>query len=442
MSMERKLDLHESLTKEEMHRLRNLAYQVAEIASDEKKWKEKKKLWIATNDLKPQRPMIMIAPGCWPELIQRSQISDRYFANIEEELTKRITRAHCFHDDNIIDKKLYVPYVTFTTGWCDEHVRPFDERSDHAAKFQPCIFTFEDFEKKMKKPTMWVDREQTEINYKLCQEIFGDILDVIKGMPYTTTNDDPMYNVAICGGANIQAIWEELHGYENMLIDLYEEPEFTKEAFQFITDGVSDYIDRGIEEGIWLLNNTGLLDFGAINQQNTPLGSNGLAWTNDLPKEGYNGKVRTQDLWLWCQAQDFTCVSPEMTAEFLVPYEAQLCKKFGMVAYGCCENIDGKYDIVLDAIDNIREFSCSAYSSIHRAVEKVGGKYVICWKPKPTNVFATFDPKRIEAELRHGMEIAKGMPIVVKLCEIETMCGHIDRAQYWIDTAMELAHKI
>ncbi len=421
------------LTKEDIERLRNLAYEVKDLAKDPK-WKKVEDDWTSLNDLKPNRPMVMIAPENWYELTPSSTIQDPFFADVEENLARRVYRSKHFRDDFVIDDILYVPYVTVMTDWVENRERPYDDRPDHSGTFNPCIIETSDFEKKMREPTLYVDREKSEENYKLCQEIFGDILTVIKGEPLHGATD----NTVMGNGLSMIDVWVELRGLEQVMLDLYMEPEFTHEVMSFMCEYCLKYTKQCIDEGIWLLNNNGVT---ALKWPNTAAGSNGLTYTTDLPAKDYDGKVRSKDLWLWLMAQEFTCVSPEMLAEFVLPYQGKIAKEFGLIGYGCCEVMDKKYDVILDAIPNIRQFSVNAFSSIDIAAEKLNGKYVMNWKVNPTNVFLTYDEARLENEIRHALEVTKGMPIIAELREITTMNGHVERGSWWIDKAMELVYK-
>lgn len=423
----------ERLTSQEIERLRNLAYKVKEIANNSK-WEGKVKDWTALNDLKPNRPMVLMMPECWQELMPESEIKDPFFKNVEENLARRVFREEHFNDDMVLDDILYVPYVTVMTDWVDHRERPYDDRPDHSGAFHPCIIETSDFEKKMHEPTLYVDREKTEENFKLCQEIFGDILTVVKGEPLTGATD----NTIMGNGLSMIDVWVELRGLEQVMMDLYMEPEFTHEVMSFMSDYCLKYTKQCIDEGIWLLNNNNAT---ALKWPNTATGSNGLTYTTDLPAKDYDGKVRSKDLWLWLMAQEFTCVSPEMLAEFILPYQAKIAKEFGLIGYGCCEVMDKKYDVITEAIPNIRQFSINCFSDIDIAAKKLGGRYAMNWKVNPTNVFLTYDENRIENEIRHALEVTQGMPVIAELREVQTMNGHMERATWWINKAMELVYK-
>ena len=431
------MENYERITKEEISCLRNLAMEVREIAKDPK-WAEKIKLWRMMNDMQPGgRTMVMFPPECWHELIPASTLvcKDPLFRKIELELRQRVMRGRYFNDDIILTDILYIPYVFTMTDWVENRARPYDERPDHSGAFHPCIIETSDFEKKMRFPDIEVDREKSAENFKLVKEILGDLLTVVEGAPFQADH----FTSVMGNGVSMIDIWVELRGLEQVMYDLYEEPEFTHEVMSFFVEGEKKFWKKNFDEGIWLPNNNGYMPLAA-NSATTAAGTNGMTYTSELP-EKVEGKVQPKDLWVWAMAQDFTGVSPEMLAEFVLPYQAQLTKEFGLVGYGCCENIDKKYDVIKAAISNVRQFAVSAFSSIDTAVEKIGGDFVMSWKVNPANVFMSYDEDRIRKELEHGLSIAKGMPCVLALREAQTVNGHLERGFKWCDIAMELVEK-
>lgn len=417
--------------KKDIEYLRRLAEQVSGISKNPK-WAEKRLLWEKLNRMEKTRPLVIFPPECWHELIpdHTLMLKDPVLRSIEKELKMRIYRAEHFDDDVVLTDVLYVPYDTHVTDWTDDRVRPYDERPDHTGCFHPCINETRDL-KKIKLPELTVDMEKSQENFRLVKEILGDILRVIEGEPFTAA----AHQSVMGWGNSLIDIWCELRGLEQVMYDLYEEPEFTHEAMAILYEGRLRYLEKGIELGIWKLNNNEYM----VNGTATACGSNGLACTDLLPAKDYKGKVRLKDLWGYCMAQEFTVVSPDMLEEFVLPYQQKLSALFGMNAYGCCEKMDMKYDVVEKYIPNLRQVSVSAFSDIAVGAEKIGGRHVISWKVNPTDVFHTYDNQRIRKMIAHGMEVSKGNPLIVELREAQTCCGHIEYGSSWVDICMELS---
>jgi hypothetical protein len=158
---------------------------------------------------------------------------------------------------------------------------------------------------------------------------------VEQGLPTTSDTD----NLAKGWGWSAIDILCELRGLENLYMDFILAPEFVHEAMEFITQGILEYKKTILENGWLKLNN-----FSYVRQANTPLGSNGLSITDELPGRDYSGTVRYSDLWGYSEAQELSDVSPEMHLEYVLPYQKRLTSDFGLLSYGCCESNDKKWD--------------------------------------------------------------------------------------------------
>ena len=421
------------LSNDEISVLKNLAKQVGEIAADPR-WKEKKALWAATNSLNSIRPMVLCPPqGAWNELVppQLNIVRDPFFKKYEKTFRQHIFRNQYMRDDRVIDNKVYIPYSVQITDWVEGRQRPYDDRTDHASGYIPVILETSDL-KKMQLPELILDEKQSAENFAIAQELFGEYLDVIQGEPLY---DFSFYDV-LGHGTSLIDIWCELRGLDTVFYDLYDEPEFTKEAMQFLMEGTIKCLKQGEDLGIWTLNNNGF-EMDSV----SPCGTCGIAYSNELPAPDYNGKVRLKDLWGYSMAQEFHPVSAEMLEEFVLPYQAKIADMFAMNAYGCCECNDLKWDAILRHIPRLRSLSVSAASDLKTAADRLKDQYVICYKPNPSEMLISFDPDKIKREMSHAMEMAKDTHLVVILRTIETVMNEPHRLSTWIDTTMELANQ-
>ena len=419
------------LSKKEIKILKELAKKVEEISFD-KRFKEKEILWKKINSLKNTRPLIWCPPQAgWDEIIDPSVnvVKDELFGYYEKLLRQLIYRDNNLRDDEIISNKIYVPYVTHITDWIENRQRPFDSRADYSGKFHPSIIETSDLQK-LRFPELTLDEKASKEDYELAQEVFGDYMDVIQGEPFFNATHDKVMG----HGFSLIDIWCELRGIETVYYDLIDKPEFTKEAMQFLMEGTIHYLKQAVKLGIFRLNNN---EF--VKESTSPCGTCGLACTDQLPALDYYGAVRLKDLWGYCMAQEFHTVSADMLEEFVLPFQTQIADLFGLNVYGCCESNDKKWDSIIKHIPRLRALSVSPYSDLEIAVEKLKDHYVLCWKPKPADMIAAYDPERMRDELAHAMDIAKGTHLVIILREIETVYHDPKRLTVWIDTAMELA---
>ena len=78
-------------------------------------------------------------------------------------------------------------------------------------------------------------------------------------------------------------------------------------------------------------------------------------------------------------------ISPEMMKEFLLPYQIPILEQFGLSAYGCCEDMTKKIDI-LKEIKNLRRIAVTPWSNLLACAEEIGKDYVLSWRPSPAEM--------------------------------------------------------
>ena len=148
--------------------------------------------------------------------------------------------------------------------------------------------------------------------------------------------------------------------------------------------------------------------------------------------------VTSKDAWAFGLAQLFSSVSPEITAEFEVPYMQELYQHFGALYYGCCDRLDDRLDIV-DRMPNIRKISCSPWSDREAFAEKLPKKYIMSNKPSPAFLAeAVFDEKRVRDDIRRTMDAAakNGLGLEFILKDISTVCNQPQRLTRWAEIVM------
>jgi hypothetical protein len=391
-------------------------------------------LWTDKNALRKVRPLVLcsLPEAAWDEILPEAAlvVKDPWFRRCEWELRRKIYRWEHIKDDEIINAKLYVPIERTVTDWVEGRVRPYADRADHSAKFTPSLIEYGDL-KKLRFPELTVDRKLTKQHVAAVTDVFGDILDVIEGEPFYGGSDSQVLG----WGNGLIDVLCELRGLETVFYDLYSAPEFVKEAMDFLMRGTLRYLDVMEKENLLRLNNN---EF--IYLSNTPLGSNGLACSDQLPESGYNpDHVTTRDLWGYTQAQEFSEVSPECHEEFVLPYQGPIADRFGLNSYGCCEGNDKKWKNIIRHIPRLREVSVSHAANLEIAAETLKADYVLSWKPHPVTMIASYNEDLIRRELRKGFDRLKGCHSIVCLRDTQTLFGEPQRAGGWTRVAQEVA---
>jgi hypothetical protein len=102
------------------------------------------------------------------------------------------------------------------------------------------------------------------------------------------------------------------------------------------------------------------------------------------------------------------------------------------VAYGCCENLTRKIDI-LRQIPNLRHIAVTPTADVAACAEQIKTDYVFSWRPNPADmVCCGFDEAKIRRIIREGMEAAKDCYVTIHLKDIETVEGEPERLAKWV----------
>ncbi len=232
----------------------------------------------------------------------------------------------------------------------------------------------------LKLPQITLDKAATDKKYNFIGELFGDIL-----APRLT------------GTSIYSAIWDNIpryHGVENMLMDLYDRPDFMHKMVSIFTDMAVSTIDQYEQLGV--------LEPYPLYIHCTP------APAYELPSADFDGKhVRKKDVWGRGMAQIFSTVSPATREEFDIDYAMRIYGDCGLVYYGCCEPLDNQID-VLRKFKNLRKISITPWADADRAADVIGKEYVFSYKPNPAFVAGkSFDPAPVREELSRVLAACK-----------------------------------
>jgi len=395
--------------------LRNLAHRVAEIAAQPTQ-EERRRLWYATNGLKPIKPLIFCSPeGARVELIPEStlRLRDPLLRGWELNLLQRIYTWEHFSDDQVIDATLAVPHVYQDTGWGLEPTRTHSDTERGSYIWDAPVKELSDLDK-LHYPEVIVDWEASRRQLELAQDLFGDILHIEQ-------------RTSFWWSLGLMMVWAQLRGLQQIMMDMILEPEWMHRACQFLAAGRLHFVDNIEQQGLLSLNNG-----------NQYVGSGSWGWTDLLPPPDYQpGHVRTQDMWGFTEGQEITGVSPEMHWEFAMQYEAPIHQRFGLTYYGCCEPLDKKFDYV-KRLPNLHAVSISPWCDRAIAAEALGDRYVYSWKPHPAHLAGVqFDGDYVRSYIRETLEITRGCAVVMSLKDTHTCNQQPARFDEWTRIAQE-----
>jgi len=111
--------------------------------------------------------------------------------------------------------------------------------------------------------------------------------------------------------------------------------------------------------------------------------------------------------------------------------------EFGLVAYGCCEDLTAKIKI-LRQIPNLRRIAVSPFANVARCAEQIGKDYVLSYRPSPVDMVAYgFSSEQVRGVLRRDLAACRGCHVDITLKDVETVQHDPTRIPQWVRIARE-----
>lgn len=398
--------------KDQINILRELAKQVKEI-SETPDNAEKRQKWADHNDLKGNtEPLIWICPdddGGWLELIPEEHIlcRDEKLRQLERQLRKYIYHYDHFKDDFVFEPSVRfdIPgeYTGYTYGakyqksaWGIDIVsHPISKNAYH-------LDNYLDDEKNVEallnhKVDFIVDDAEYSSVKELYENAIGDILRVDFTIPY----------IVLVQSLLIELV--HLSGLEELFYSLYECPDKIKQIISHMANSKNELLDSLQKRKLLFDNNT-----------NIYTGSGGLGYTNTPVADKNN--IQLSDMWGFADSQEFSSVSPRMFKEFALDFQKIGLNRFGRACYGCCEPLDTRYSMIIEALPNLRRVSVSPWSDVDIAAEFLKDRAIYSWKPNPAAICTGFDEEEIAKKLKYVARATQNCTTEIILKDIRT-CG-------------------
>jgi hypothetical protein len=349
---------------------------------------ERKRLWTALKDLRPERPMVLFEVWTLGNHFVHEdelQCTDPFLRKVELNMRRYIRQVEEIGDDLVLEPSYRLFWEVEATDYGVEivDVHGDDTHGDNIGyAFNHPLRTPQDVA--LLRPRAWkANRANTLQKSELLSEAFGDLLPVeIAGMG----------DFWLAMTADLF----KLIGNDNLLAWTYDAPEALHTIMAYLREDRLAYFHWLEAEGLLGVNNPEFV------------GSGSPGYTTALPQPGYAGQARLKDIWAWMDSQETTMISPRMFAEFFLPYMAEVSALFGLVYYGCCEPVHDRWDRIASAMPNIRAVSISPWCNQRLMGEKLGRQYVFSRKPKPWLIGVdTPDWEGLEKELDETLEAAR-----------------------------------
>jgi len=396
--------------------LRNLAKQYAEICARPVQ-DERRALWRQHNSLKKTRPLIYVRAFAWREMPQSECLCKDPFARQQEDFFRRHLFWNTLDDDSTFEPWITIQAKRVCNGWGIAGERHFGDEPGGSFKVDYPLKELSDIDK-LRTPWHEIDEATTARHVAQLSDVIGDIItiNVDRGPSYRMWTGDISTDLGY------------LRGIEHFMMDMLDNPEWLHRLVKFMSDGILKTHEEAEAAGDW----------GLCAHQNQAMP---YAEELEAPAANVNGVKRSQ-LWGFMAAQELTAVSPAMHDEFMLQYQLPILKHFGLVAYGCCEDLTNKIDM-LRQIPNLRRIAVSPFANPARCAEQIGQDYVLSYRPSPADMVSYgFDQARIRTILKRDMEACRDCHVDITLKDVETVERDPQRVKNWVALTREVIDEV
>ena len=396
--------------------LRDLAQRYLEICHDPGQ-KTKRDLWRRHNSLQKTAVPIYVRAFAWQEMPESPcRCQDGFFHHYENFFRESLFRSS-FGDDFIFEPWVTVPAIKRCTGWGVESKRMHSGEAGGSYKVDYPIRELADIGK-LHAPLHAIDEAKTAEYAGKLAEAIGDLITI-------NVDRGPAHQF---WSADLSTDLGYLRGIENIMLDMLDQPAWLHQLVGFMSRGVLKDQEEAEAAGDW----------GLANHQNQA-----MPYAEELPDPAPNVRgISRKQLWVFMAAQEFTAVSPAMHEEFLLRYQIPILSKFGLSAYGCCEDLSQKIDM-LRAIPNLRRIAVSPFADVARCAEQIGLDYVLSYRPSPADMVSyDFDPARIRRILTRDLQACRNCIVDITLKDVETVERDPGRVRKWVGLAREVIAEV
>jgi hypothetical protein len=379
---------------------------------------ERRDLWRKHNSFTRTRPLIYTRAFAWSELLD-CVCEDPLFHGYEERL------RHDIYWDSLNDDSVFEPWISVDAvcqtppegvwGLQPRWITGDDPRGGKA--MDPPIRDPEGA-KRMVEPHHVIDEEETARRASKLHDAIGDIIPihVERATVYRNWNGD------------ISTLIAQLRGLDQFMLDMMERPDWLHELLAFMRDGILQAQQETEDAGDWTLSS----------HENQA-----MPYTQELEDPAMDGRSVTRDkLWYFCASQETTLLGPDRFDEFMFQYQKPIMEKFGLSAYGCCEDLTLKID-VLRQLPNLRRIAVSPMADVAKCAEQIGTDYIFSYRPSPSDMVGyDFDEDRIRRILRRDLDACRGCHVDITLKDVQTVQGDPARVPRWVEITREIIEEM
>lgn len=335
---------------------------------------------------------------------------------IETQLLRNLRNHELIDDDKVIPD-------TFDIGWfievdefgikIEREVVKDSQGVETGFRFLHPVHDLEKDLPRLQPATFRVDRKKTRDWQDFLTDILGDILPVeIRTGGHVSTM---LTNRVI-----------ELMGMQAFFTAMLDQPEAVHRLMAYLRDNALSWMRWMESEDLLRLNNGNQDSFGSS-----------YNFTKRLPRPGYNGVVRLQDIWGCSNSQETVGVSPRMFREFCFPYYRAVCEPMGLIYYGCCEPVHPFWNEI-SRLPHLKKVSISRWCNQQFMGQALrGSETVFSRKPDPNflSVAEHLEEDAWAAHIRETLEATRGVFVEFIIRDVYTVHGNLGNARRAVEIA-------
>ncbi|MCK5801957.1 MAG: hypothetical protein KAI66_03955 [Lentisphaeria bacterium] len=400
--------------------LRDLAQRYMDLCADPVQ-NERRDLWRRHNALQRTRPLIYVRAFARREIPAcQCSCEDPFWRRWETDLRSKLFWLS-LGDDSIFEPWLVVPAsrVTPSGGLWGVPLKWEGRSATTAGTCEPPIKEPEDLAK-LVAAHHEINEQSTRDTVERVRDAVGDLISVVVDRAPIHFN----------WTADISTYLSQLRGLEQIMWDMMDRPQWLHELLAFMRDAIMATHRQAEEAGDWSL----------LNHYNQA-----MPYESSLQDPAPDSApVGRDQLWVFCASQEFELIGPDRFKEFMLDYQIPIMEPFALAAYGCCENLSEKIDVVR-AIPNLRRIAISPMADVRRCAEQIGDEYVFSYRPSPSDMVGySWDEDRVRRILREDLAICRehGCHVDITLKDVETVQNEPQRLFDWVRITREVIDEV
>lgn len=378
---------------------------------------ENRKNWSSLHSLREPRPLIHTRFFAFGEMEESACFcSDPLLRQIEYQLRRNLFWS-TLGDDSVFEPWVQLKAVHAEPLWGRSLIEDAAKDGEHMVSTQ-VIERLGQWSNVLGPAVHRIDRDRTEGRLEVVSQAIGDLIEI-------DLDCTPLYSH---WHGDLSTDLGLLRGLGPLLYDLVDEPSELHRLISWMSSQVLRAQQSAEEQGDWSYTSS-------VNQS--------MTYSQELPwPEANSHGARQEQLWGFMASQEFTMVSPQMFNEFLLEYQIPILSRYGLTAYGCCEDLTDKI-CYLKRIPNLRRVAVTPFARLKECVDQLADGYVISYRPNPTEMVSIpVGEQEIEKRLEQDLSILKGCFFDITLKDVETVGHDPDRVREWVSCVRRVCDRL